>query len=133
MNNINTIYRVGLTLLAIALIGLLTYWVSLQIPLTFSSAPSGLPAQNLPATSTVLTLSADTATTLFEARRSCNARSISTGAQNLKISFSSTTPNSFIGSVQLSSTTVAYDSGLYGCGQWRGFATASTTIDLNEF
>lgn len=116
----------------IALMGLLL--VLFQNPeVTQGSAPSGLQASNIPATSSALTLAANTATTLFEAKLNCSGRSISADATALKISFGSSTPSSLVGSALAASSEKYYDGGQYGCGQWTGFATASSTVTLHEF
>ena len=65
----------------------------------------------------------------------CSARIITTVASAIMLSFgqmSSTTPSGTIGHLQAASTTVAYDSGLYGCGLVTAYAFSSTTITLTE-
>jgi hypothetical protein len=82
--------------------------------------------------------------TIFAARTdgSCKARVITTrGDSAIMLSFgdktngdfSSTTLSGDIGHLQAASTTVVYDSELYGCGRWTAYAWASSTISVSEF
>jgi hypothetical protein len=80
--------------------------------------------------------------TIFDSDETCNARVITTqGASAIMISFgdkvngdfSSTTLAGTIGHLQLASTTVVYDSGLYGCGRWTAYAWVSSTLSVSEF
>ena len=70
-------------------------------------------------TSSTVLVGTSTPMTLTATSTGCAARIITTGAQAIRISFShhlsSTTLGNDIGHLQLGSTTVAYDSGLYGC------------------
>ena len=95
------------------------------------SAPPGLPATM--ATSGVFTVGPLNAVSVFEFRTNCAARTISTQAQSIKISFGSTTPTELIGYNQTASTSAVYDTGLFGCGNWRIFGNAaSTSITVEE-
>lgn len=100
-----------------------------------ASAPSGLPATQAIATTTVIgpqnnvtVLSSD----------NCSARIISTVGTPIQLlmadptngDLSSTTLNGKNGLVQAASTTVIYDSGVFGCGKIIGYAAASTTITV---
>lgn len=81
------------------------------------SAPDGVPATV--ATSTVSqTVTAGTAELLFATSSDCAARIIGTAGGAIRLTFSDTLgarPTALAGHVQAASTTVAYDSGLYGC------------------
>ena len=87
-------------------------------------------------TSSVVTLFAPAANTTAQ---SCTARVISTVGQPIMLSFGSTTPTATEGHMQTASTTVAYDSEIYGCGYIRAFGyaqnvtTPSSTISIMEF
>jgi len=77
--------------------------------------------------------------TIFNATFNCTSRVIGTADGTIMLSFGSTTPTRAIGHPQLATTTVAYDSEIYGCGQVQAYgyeanpATPSTTISLIEF
>ena len=74
-------------------------------------------------------------TTTNETLTPCDSRIISTTGGAIMISFGSLASTSLSGSqgsYQAPSTTVAYDSGLYGCGYWLFYAYASTTITISE-
>ena len=81
-------------------------------------------------------------TQIFAGNTQCKSRIISTdGTSAIRLSFKdipgagnvgSTTIGASIGTIQLASTTVAYDSGIYGCGVWNAWAYASTTLTLTE-
>lgn len=89
----------------------------------------------------------DSNDTIFAASsdNSCKARVVSTtGLSAIMLNFgepgadragniSSTTVSGSVGHWQAASTTVVYDSGLYGCGQWSAFSYASQTITISEF
>lgn len=101
-----------------------------------ASAPSGLPATLTVATTT--TVGPQQNITVFAAGE-CAARIVSTKAQGIMLLFadptngdiSSTTLSGAVGHWQAGSTTIAYDSGLYGCGRMIGYAGASTTITVS--
>lgn len=110
-----------------------------------SSAPSGLSASLMLATST--SVGPDINVELFDENSNCSSRVISTTAQAIMLSFdeplslpagignvSSSTVSGSVGHIQLASTTVAYDGGLYGCGNVYAYGqVATTTITLSEF
>lgn len=88
-----------------------------------ASAPSGL--QATVATSSYQGVSG-TQAVLF-ATSSCSARIVSTASTSIMLTFrDQDIPTAFYGHFQAASTTVAYDSGQYGCAGWRvfGFAPA---------
>ncbi len=87
----------------------------------YGSAPTGLPA--LVASSTAETAGA-TATTIA-ATSTCAARIVTTTTKPIMLTFSDysgQTPTGTFGHLQLASTTVAYDSGQYGCGRMKAFS-----------
>ena len=93
------------------------------------SAPSGLPAKV--ATSTNPTVGT-TALTVF-ATSSCAARIITTVASPIMVTFSDQfTPTATYGHLQAASTTVAYDSGQYGCGAVKVYSFVSSAISVSE-
>lgn len=81
-------------------------------------------------------------TQIFAGNTECKSRIITTdGTSAIRISFKdiptagnigSTTVGATVGHLQLASTTVEYDSGIYGCGTWNAWAWASTTLTLTE-
>lgn len=81
-------------------------------------------------------------TQIFAANTACKSRVVTTdGTSAIRISFTaiptsgnvgSTTVGATVGHIQLASTTVSYDSGIYGCGTWNAWAWASTTLTLTE-
>lgn len=106
----------------------------------YASTTSGLPAR-VATSSTIfvgpnLVTATTSRTTLFTADGTCVTRVISTVGQPILLSFdnvSSTTPNGATGFIQAASTTVAYDSGQYGCGLVSAYGySASTTITIME-
>lgn len=81
-------------------------------------------------------------TQIFAGNAQCKSRVITTdGTSAIRISFKdipgagnvgSTTIGASIGHLQAASTTVEYNSGIYGCGTWNAWAWASTTLTLTE-
>ena len=98
----------------------------------FGSAPSGL--MSIIATSSNPVVGT-TVLTLF-ATSSCNARIITTYANPVMLTFSDyagQTPTATFGHLQSASTTVVYDSGIYGCGLVKAYGyTATTAITVSE-
>lgn len=95
------------------------------------SAPAGLPATV--ATSSNLTVSATALSAL--ATSTCAARIVTTGAAAVMLTFSDyagQTPTGLYGHLQAASTTVAYDSGLYGCGLMKVYSFATQQITVSE-
>ncbi len=110
-----------------------------------ASAPSGL-SSTLATSSTVLVgpsvfSVASSTSQLFVSSTSCSSRVISTYGKDITLWFSnspisSTTLNSSLatGVLQLASTTVAYDSGVYGCGYVSAYGyVSSTTLTIQEY
>lgn len=109
------------------------------------SAFTGSAAKQGFATTTIVGPQAVKATTIFNDNTGgCTARVITTGdgtGVGIKLltgdpgngDLSSTTLSGVNGIWQAGSTTVAYDSGIYGCGKWTARATASTTLTIVEY
>lgn len=63
----------------------------------------------------------------------CAARIVSTQAQPIMLSFtSSMTPSGTLGFWQAASTTVSYPSDQYGCGQVTAYGYASSSVTVEE-
>jgi hypothetical protein len=96
-----------------------------------ASAPSGLPA-------TVATTSNPTVTATPGrnfATSTCATRIITTSASPIMITFSDfqgDVPTGSFGHLQAASTTVAYDSGQYGCNAVRIYSFTSQSVTLTE-
>ena len=98
-----------------------------------ASAPSGLPATV--ATSSALSASSRTAQLLFATSTSCSARVITTTGVTMMLTFGDNQgkrPTGTYGHLQAASTTIAYDSGLYGCGAVYGYSDAAQNLSLTE-
>lgn len=88
---------------------------------------------------TTTTVGPDTVVTLFARNSQCNSRIVTTNEDAIHISFQdvtgfgSTTLSTNAGHYQAASTTVAYDSGIYGCGHMTALGlTASGTVTITE-
>lgn len=129
MENINKILAwVGVA--GIVIVGVFLY--STVNDSVLGSAPSGLP-------STVATTSSPTVGTtavlVFATSTNCASRVISTRQDAIRILFSDyagQTPSDTIGHVQAASTTVAYDSGIYGCNAVKIYSYATQVITVTE-
>lgn len=134
MNKTKTTLVAILTLL----LGILT---GNQVANTVGQAQTGISTRV--ATSSTRSVGAASITHILSASLGCDSRIISTTADPIILSFGSTTADGVLsatstllmgqGHIQPASTTVAYDSGLYGCGvvQARGQG-ATTTITVSE-
>ena len=72
--------------------------------------------------------------TIFVLRQGCANRVVSSRETALMLSFtSSMNPSAVVGHQQSASTTISYDSDLFGCGPVTAFAYSSTTISVSEF
>ena len=120
----------GLVLVAVAY---------LYSPVLHTSAAGWLPAHIQTATTT--TVGPDIIVTVFadQTQPTCKSRVISTTDSAIMVSFDdvtgfgSTTISGTAGHWQAGSTTVAYDSALYGCGLVSAFGYSSTTITVSSF
>lgn len=118
-----------------ALIGaaVVSVFLSYHTPQVLASSIPGIEASM--ATSTAYNLSANTVTSVA-ATSSCAARIVSSGASAINLQFGDQSGSTLTGSVftatQNASTTVAYDSGQYGCGLVRAYAYAASKIIISE-
>lgn len=131
------------TALGIIAIALFAFFFAVEQPVVTLGESAASPVTPRIATTTTVGPQGATVvkTQLFAANASCKSRVISTVGTAIMISFDdiagagnvgSTTVSGTIGHVQGASTTVAYDAGLFGCGVWNAWATASTTITTLE-
>ncbi len=98
-----------------------------------ASAPPGLQADVLNATSSNPAVT--TTGALIIATSSCSARIITTTASPIMLTFSDNQgkiPTAFYGHLQPASTTVAYDSGIYGCGAVKAYSFVAQNISVTE-
>lgn len=115
----------GFALAALALVFTLSQRVD-------ASAPSGLPA--VIATSSNPTVTS-TAALVFATSSTCSARIVSTTNTGIMLTFGDNQgkrPTGAYGHWQAASTTVAYDSGLYGCDAVFVYSSASQAISVTE-
>ena len=133
MSKIKTIILTAVITILILAIG---YLVSNQLPKqALGSAPTGFLATQ--GSSSLVTLPSHSVLQIF-ATSTCVSRIISltpTTSVMLTLVDSATNPSGTIGNLQSASTTVSYDSGIYGCGLWRAFNpfTSSITFNITEF
>lgn len=123
-----------IALFVIAL-AVLLYALGILTPRSFAGAPSGLPTTI--ATSSTPTVSGTvTVPVIATSSPRCTVRIISTTvADGIRISFTDKqgfVPSATQGMWQPASTTVAYDSGLYGCGAVRVYSGVSQVITVAE-
>lgn len=100
------------------IVGMIFLTMTMLTSKVFGSAPSGLPASVASTSAQVI----GTTQRLLVATSSCSSRVISTRTQPMMLTFSDNqgvTPTATTGILQPASTTVAYDSGQYGCGAVR--------------
>jgi hypothetical protein len=113
-----------------------------QASVVGGAAPVGTSANQRVATTTQV--GPDEVLTVFTANSSCVSRVISTvdgtgqgitftTGEPTNLDFASTSLTFQSGHFQAGSTTVIYDAGTVGCGQWSGAAEATTTIVISEF
>lgn len=109
-------------------------FIALQSNLAIGESFTGTATNVVSATSTAV--GPDTVVTLFAINGSCDTRIITTNNDAIHLSFRTITgfaPTSVVGHYQAASTTVAYDSGLYGCGLVTALGlTASGTVTISE-
>ena len=114
----------------VAVFGLGQYFASVNQ--ANASAPSGLQATI--ATSSFQGVVINTAELVF-ATSSCSSRTITTGDTNVRLVFSDVLgqrPTGTNGHLQVASTTVTYDSGLYGCDAVWVYPYGTATLTLTE-
>lgn len=94
-------------------------------------APIGLATK----VSTTSPATVTTTASLVFASSTCNSRIVTTYASPIMIGFTDLrgfVPSGMGGHLQLASTTVEYDSGIYGCAAWRIYSFASQAITVSE-
>jgi len=139
--------KIALPLTALALAIVLLAGVLLFKPINqaLGEAFTGTSAYLQIATTTVVGPQDAAFDTVFTQNDSCKSRVISTtGASAIMLNFgdpgtdrlnnvSSTTVSGSVGHWQGASTTVVYDSGLFGCGRVSAYSYATQTITVSEF
>ena len=86
------------------------------------------------ASSSRLIFTTDNSQRLFASTTGCVSRIVTTSTSSIVIQFNGIVPTQSLGHLQTSSTTVAYDSGIYGCGGWFIIANpVATDIIATEF
>src|SRR3990167_102844 len=129
----NIVMSVGV----IGVVFFLALWVMNSTQKAESSAPIGLPATI--ATVSQIVVGPTERIVIFEEKRFCSSRIVSSRNSELLLGFASSSVSGMAtssthlalsgrGLTQAASTTVAYDGGLYGCGPVAALAYASTTI-----
>lgn len=138
-------YTIPLTLIALAVFALTAVLMLKPFNQAFGSAFTGQSSYLQSATTTVVGPQGASVvkTQVFAENTACKSRVITTsGLSAIMISFDdipaagnvgSTTVSGTVGHWQAASTTVAYDSGIYGCGVWNVYGYASSTITVSEF
>lgn len=117
----------------IVLVLLIVAAIYIGNPVAHASAPSGLPATV--STSSSAAIGAGTVTLLAATSSNCAARVVSTGGSAALMTFSDNQglqPTGVYGVFQPASTTVAYDSGLYGCNAIRIFSYTAQPVSITE-
>jgi hypothetical protein len=141
---VNIRFRTIVIGLILLLVGLMCLSFFQQTPQEASA--SRLPFANVASSSVSAVVGTTSVVVLFNTNNKCSARIISTVGAPIMLSFSTSTadalrnqPNATYGIEQLASTTVAYDSALYGCGVVTAFGYplgasggGSSTITLLE-
>ena len=134
-----------ITLLALGILVLAGVLLLKPMNTAFGGAFTGTSAYLQTSTTTVVGPQGAAAvkTQIFAENTACKARVVTTsGLSAVMISFDdipaagnvgSTTVSGTVGHWQAASTTVAYDSGIYGCGTWNAYGYASSTITVSEF
>ena len=129
----NKIVLTGVIALAVTLLMFFMFFTVQQSAL--SGAPSGIPTTVATTSQHLATPGSLNVISLLIGTSSCNSRIISTRASEVMLGFSDVqgfVPTASIGHQQAASTTVAYDSGSYGCGAIRVFSYATSTVTITE-
>ncbi len=129
ISNTSALYIIFAAALVIA-----TYFIGVQTKISVGSAPAGLPATIATTSNPSVT---STAGLVFATTTGggCAARVITTGQSSINIGFSDVqgiVPTQTLGHFQATSTTVAYDSGQYGCGAVRIWSFATQNLTVSE-
>lgn len=121
---------IALASIVLALFAIALFVFNSPYPVS-ASAPSGLQASIATTSNPTVT---STAVLVF-ATSSCAARTISTSASPIMITFSDNqgkVPTGSFGTLQAASTTVTYDSGQFGCGAVKIYSFTSQVITVAE-
>lgn len=143
-NNMKTFRNISIGVFILGLAFATALWLTIPDD-TQGSAPAGM--KTIVSSSTVSVLVGTTSpVTLFSANIDCTSRAVTTSGASIMLTFSTSTdmikaniPTPQYGHLQLASTTVVYDAGIYGCGTWRVYGypyevhTPSTTVYITEF
>ena len=98
------------------------------------SAPPGIEASL--ASSSIITVSTTVVTEIFQTSIGCASRSISTAERPIRFVTGSTSPtqDGTIGHFQAASSTISYDAGVWGCGNWNALSIGvGSVITRDEF
>lgn len=121
--------RVGFTLLALALLGVLAYWV-FSTQLVSGSAPSGLPASN--ASTSRIVVTAGTVIEPVATSTTCSSRVVATASTSVMIHIGDAVPTATLGYWEGASSTSAFDGGIYGCGALKVYPFSTGAITVTE-
>lgn len=129
----------SISILTVSVVLMFIAFVFYQTQSVQSSGYVGLAVTQRMATTT--TVGPDTEVNIFNALPSCTARTIATNHSAITFitgeptngDLSSTTLTASNGLIQAASTTVTYEAGMNGCGEWWALGTASGTITLVEY
>ena len=132
MNKAQTIILTAIITVFVLIVG---YLALQQMPKqALGSAPTGYLAAN--GSSSLVTLPSHSVLEIF-ATSTCVSRIISHASTSLRYTLvdSATNPSGTNGNHHSASTSVSYDSGIYGCGLWRAFNPSDTqvTLTITEF
>lgn len=107
----------------------LVYWFNKSDPL--GGTPPGLPVTYASSTQYALT---DAPILVTSTTTDCAARIVTSSVGSISLAFNDNILAGNPGHQQAASTTVAYDSGIYGCGRMRvrGNVTPAGTITITE-
>ena len=122
-------FRIGAVAAIVLAIGIAFSWIAFT-RVALAQAPSGLPASVYTESTTSL---GTTVLQLAATTTNCASRVVSTSGSAIMLGFTAangTTTSGSVGIWQAASTTVAYDSGLYGCSQLSGYSYATDPITL---
>lgn len=120
----------AVALVALVVIG--AYILGTGVQRTFAAAPSGLIATI--ASSSIAIVTAGSTNTLI-GTTTCTSRIITTGGSPVKLTFSDyagQVPTVTFGDFQNSSTTVAYDAEIYGCGRIRAYSFQAQNLTVTS-
>ena len=111
---------------------LVAYIMGMKTQPALAAAPSGLEATV--ATTSQLNIGAGGVITLL-ATSTCTSRVVTTSGSAVMLTMTDRlgqTPDGDFGHLQLASTTIAYDSGLYGCGLIKAYSFGAQVITFSS-